>query len=77
MNASADGFVHILMQKRNEREIMVKAETENREGVITSDTDWVIIQVGSAALKAAWQNYSESSWRRPVSCGVWRRWPTT
>ena len=37
-DASADGFGHILMQKRNENEIMVKAQSGNREGVITSDT---------------------------------------
>ena len=52
-DASADGFGHILMQKRNKNEVMVKAQRGNREGVITHDTGWVVIQVGSAALKLA------------------------
>ena len=34
-DASADKFGHILMQKRNESEVMVKAQRGNREGVIT------------------------------------------
>ena len=52
-DASANGFGHILMQKRNESEVMVKAQRGNQEGVLTGDTGWVVIQVGSAALKAA------------------------
>ena len=55
-DASAEGFGHILMQKRNESEVEMRAQTANREGVITKDTGWVVIQVGSAALKAAWRN---------------------
>ena len=31
-DASADGFGHILMQKRNDNEIKVKAQSGNREG---------------------------------------------
>ena len=68
-DASEDGFGHILMQKRNENEIMVKAQSGNREGVITSDTGWVIIQVGLAALKAAWRNYS--ALELEATCVVW------
>ena len=56
--ASADGFGHILMQKRNKDEVMVKAQRGNKKGEITHDTGWVVIQVGSAALKLAWPNYS-------------------
>ena len=37
---------------------MVKAQRGNREGVITHNTGWVVIQVGSAALKLTWRNYS-------------------
>ena len=57
------------MQKKNENEFMVKAQSSNREGVITSDTGWVIIQVGSAALKAAWRNYS--ALELEATCVVW------
>ena len=45
-DASADGFGHILMQKRNENKFMVKTQRSNREGAITNDTGWVVIQVG-------------------------------
>ena len=68
-DASADGFGHILMQRRNENKVMVKAQSRNREGVITSDTGWVIIQVGSVALKAAWRNYSARELE--ATCVVW------
>ena len=57
------------MQKRNENELRVKAQRGNREGVITSDTGWVIIQVGSGALKAAWRNYS--ALELEATCVVW------
>ena len=57
-DASADGFGHILMQKKNKNEIRVKAQRSDREGTVTNDTGWVVIQVGSAAIKAAWRNYS-------------------
>ena len=46
------------MQKRNEDEVTVKAQRGNKKGVITHDAGWVVIQVGSAALKLAWRNYS-------------------
>ena len=75
-DASADGFGHILMQKRNNNKFMVRAQSGNRDGVVTTDTGWVIIQVGSAALKVAWRITARSSLRRHVSCGVWRPWPT-
>ena len=57
-DASAEGFRHILMQKKNKSEVQVKAQAVNRKGVITKDTGWEVIRVGSAALKTAWRNYS-------------------
>ena len=57
-DASADGFGHILMQNRNKDEVMVKAQRGNKKGVITHNMGWLVIQVGSAALKLAWRNYS-------------------
>ena len=68
-DASEDGFRHILIQKRNENEVMVKAQRSNREGVNTNDTGWVIIQVGSAALKLARRNYS--ALELEATCVVW------
>ena len=68
-DASADGFGHILMQKRNENEFMVKTQRSNREGAITNDTGWVVIQVGSVAIKAAWRNYS--ALELEATCVVW------
>ena len=60
-DASAEGFRHILMQKRNKR-----IQTVSREGVTTKDTGWVVIQVGSAALNPVGRNYSalelEATW---------------
>ena len=54
------------MQKRNKRKVQVKAQTVSREGVTTKDTGWVVIQVGSAALKPVCRNYStlelEATW---------------
>ena len=44
-DASGDGFGYILLQKK-------KGRLEDQEG------GWVVIQVGSAALKPAWENYS-------------------
>ena len=57
------------MQKRNESEVEMRAQTANREGVITKDTGWVVIQVGSAALKATWRNYS--ALELEATCAVW------
>ena len=57
-DASGEGFGHILMQKRNEEEVDARAQTGNNEGEITEDTGWVVINVGSAALKSTWRNYS-------------------
>ena len=68
-DASADGFGHILMQKKNKNEIRVKAQRSNREGTVTNDTGWVVIQVGSAAIKAAWRNYS--ALELEATCVVW------
>ena len=44
-DASSDGCGHILLQKK-------EGKLEDKEG------DFLIIQVGSAALKPAWENYS-------------------
>ena len=68
-DASADGFGHILMQKRNKDEVMVKAQRGNKKGEITHDTGWVVIQVGSAALKLAWRNYSALEIK--AMCVIW------
>ena len=57
-DASGEGFGHILMQNRNEEEVDARAQTGNNEGEITEDTGWVLIKVGSAALKSTWRNYS-------------------
>ena len=57
------------MQKRNKSEVEVRAQTANREGVITKDTGWVVIQVGSATLKPAWRNYS--ALELEATCAVW------
>ena len=68
-DASADGFGHILMQKKNKDEFIVKAQRSNKEGTVTNDTGWVVIQVGSAAIKAAWRNYS--ALELEATCVVW------
>ena len=52
-DASADGFGHILMQKKSKEEFRVRTQRSNKEGTVTDDTGWVVIQVGSAAIKAA------------------------
>ena len=44
-DASGDGLGHILLQKKE-------------DGPLMEDTGYVVIQVGSAALKPAWRNYS-------------------
>ena len=46
-----------------------RAQTVNREGVITKDTGWAVIQVGSAALKPTWRNYS--ALELEATCVVW------
>ena len=68
-DASGEGFGQLLMQKRNENEVEARAQTMNREGVITKDTGWVVIQVGSAALKLTWRNYSALELQ--AKCVVW------
>ena len=69
MDAPADGFGYILMQKRNKGEVLVKAQRGNKNVVITQDTGWVVIQVGSVALKLAWRNYSALELK--ATCVVW------
>ena len=68
-DASGEGFGHIMIQKRNEDEVEARAQAVNREGVITKDTGWVVIQVGSAALKLTWRNYSALELQ--ATCVVW------
>ena len=41
----------------------------NREGEVTVDTGWVVIQVGTAALKPAWRNCS--ALELEATCVVW------
>ena len=41
----------------------------NHEGEVRMDTGWVVIQVGSAALKPAWRNYS--ALELEATCVVW------
>ena len=41
----------------------------NIEGAVTMDTGWVVIQVGSVALKPAWRNYS--ALELEATCVVW------
>ena len=57
------------MQKRTKSEVQGKAQTVNRDGLITKDTGWVIIQVGSSALKPVWRNYS--ALELEATCMVW------
>ena len=68
-DASGEGFGHILMQKRNEEEVEARAQARNNDGEMTYDTGWVVIQVGSAALKATWRNYS--ALELETTCVVW------
>ena len=65
-DASADGFGHILMQKKNKDEFRVKAQRSNKEGTVTNDTGWVVIQVGSAAIRRLGATIAHLSWRRHV-----------
>ena len=67
-DTSGEGFGHILMQKMNASEWQVKIGRMNREGV-TTDTSWVVIQVGLAALKPAWRNYS--ALELESTCVIW------
>ena len=57
------------MQKRTKSEVQGKAQTVNRDGLITKDTGWVVIQVGSSALKPVWRNYSPLELE--ATCMVW------
>ena len=68
-DAPGEGFGHILMQQRSEDKVEVSAKATNNAGEITNDTGWVVIQVGSAALKPAWRNYS--ALELEASCVVW------
>ena len=56
-DASGDGFSHILLQRNENSVLEARAQATNRRtGEGTSDTGWVVIQVGSAALKPTWRN---------------------
>ena len=68
-DASGEGFGHIMMQKRNEDKVEKRAQAVNREGVITKDTGWVVIQVGSVVLKLTWRTYS--ALQLEATCVVW------
>ena len=68
-DASAEGFGQILMQKKSVDQYQVRTQAKNRAGEITRDTGWVVIQVGSAALKPAWRNYS--ALELEATCVVW------
>ena len=68
-DASGEAFGHIMMQKRNEDKVEARAQAVNREGVITKDTGWVVIQVGSVVLKPTWQTYS--ALELEAACVVW------
>ena len=57
------------MQKKNKNQFEARATATNREGDITRDTGWSVIQVGSAALKPAWRNYS--ALELEATCVVW------
>ena len=57
-DASGEGFGHIHMQKKNDQFEARAQATNRRTREVTSNTGWVAIQVGSAALKPAWRNYS-------------------
>ena len=68
-DASGEAFGHIMMQKRNEDKVEKRAQAVNREGVITKDTGWVVIKVGSAVLKPTWRTYS--AFELEAACVVW------
>ena len=57
------------MQKKNDNKLEVRGQATNRAGEITNDKGWVVIQVGSAALKPAWRNCSAPELE--VTCLVW------
>ena len=55
-DASGEGFGHTLMQNKNDNNFVARAQaTNSRTEEVASDTGWVVIQVGSAALKPALQ----------------------
>ena len=68
-DASGEGFGHIMMQKRNDDKVEKRTQAVNREGVITKDTGWVVIQVGSVVVKSTWQTYS--ALELEAACLVW------
>ena len=68
-DASAEGFGHIFMQKRNAREWQAKTQKMNRKGAVTMNPGWVVIQVGLAALKPELRNFS--ALELEATCVVW------
>ena len=46
-----------------------RIQGSGRDGVVTSDTGWLMRQVRSAALKPAWRNYS--ALELEATCVVW------
>ena len=69
-NASASGFGHILMQKRNKDEIKVRAQRSNREGTITNDTGWWSYKWAQRQSRRHGATIARLSWKRHVLCGV-------
>ena len=57
--ASGDRFGNILLQQKKDGSLEARAQVLGKSGELEKDTGWVVIQVGSAALKPAWRNYSD------------------
>ena len=69
IDVSAEDFGYLLIQKKNENEYQARVTATNRAGRVTKDTGWLMIQVGSAALKPVWQNYTVHELE--ATCVVW------
>ena len=54
-DASGEGFGHILMQKKSKSQYQMRTQATNGAGEKTRDTGWLVISVGSAALKPVWR----------------------
>ena len=71
-DASAEGFRHILKQKRNEDEVMVKAQRGNKKGVITMTRAGWSYRWAQRHLCWRCATIVRLSSRLRVLCGVWR-----
>ena len=77
-DASGDGFGYILLQRMENNVWEARAQaTRGRTGEVTMDTCWVVIQVGSAALKPAWRITAPWNWKQPALYGRSRPCLTT